>query len=97
MEQIARLQEWYSDQCNGGWEHTHGVKLDTLDNPGWWLVVDLGGTNLAHKPFEAVARGDSEFDADWLRCKVVSGKFEAAGGSKNLADMLEVFLSWAGY
>ncbi|GHB54781.1 hypothetical protein GCM10010331_48120 [Streptomyces xanthochromogenes] len=32
---LDRLQSWYSAQCNGDWEHEWGIKIDTLDNPGW--------------------------------------------------------------
>jgi len=97
MDQLSRLSDWYGAQCDGDWEHTYGIKLETLDNPGWLLYIDLVGTELQDKPFTRVHRGDSEEDADWLDCKVASGKFEAAGGVQNLPDMLDAFLSWAGY
>ncbi len=97
MDQLSRLRDWYAAQCDGDWEHTYGIKLDTLDNPGWLLYIDLAATGLQDKPFIPVHRGDSEEDADWFHCKVVSGKFEAAGGVPNLQDMLEAFLSWADY
>ncbi|MFE2849501.1 Imm53 family immunity protein, partial [Streptomyces scopuliridis] len=29
------LQNWYTQQCDGDWEHEWGVKIATLDNPGW--------------------------------------------------------------
>jgi hypothetical protein len=97
MDQLARIQRWYADQCDGDWEHTYGIKLDTLDNPGWLLYIDLSDTELAEKPFEPILRGDSEDDLNWLHCKVAHGKFEAAGGSQDLQEMLETFLQWAGY
>jgi hypothetical protein len=31
---LKRLQDWYVSQCDGGWEHTYGISIDTLDNPG---------------------------------------------------------------
>ena len=97
MDQISRIQRWYADQCDGDWEHTFGIKLGTLDNPGWLLYVEISDTALADKPFLPILRGDSEDDTDWLHCKVANGKFEAAGGSHNLQEMLEMFLQWAGY
>ena len=97
MDQLPRIQRWYADQCDGDWEHTFGIKLGTLDNPGWLLYIDVSDTDLADKPFEPILRGDSEDDASWLHCKVANGKFEAAGGSHDLQEMLETFLRWAGY
>jgi hypothetical protein len=97
MDQLSRLRNWYAAQCDGDWEHSYGIKLDTLDNPGWQLYIDLVDTELEHRPFNAVLRGDSNADGDWLHCKVESGRFEAAGGIPNLPDMLESFLQWAGY
>ena len=38
------LQRWYAEQCNGDWEHEFGIKIETLDNPGWNLEIDLSGT-----------------------------------------------------
>lgn len=40
------LQAWYADQCNEDWEHEWGVKIETLDNPGWSVSIDLEETDL---------------------------------------------------
>ena len=37
---LQSLQDWYLAQCNGDWEHTYGVSIGTLDNPGWTLDVE---------------------------------------------------------
>ena len=97
MDQLTRLRNWYSAQCDGDWEHSYGVRIDTLDNPGWLLTIDLIDTHLQDKPFTAIHRGDSDCGVDWLTCKVESGKFEASGGVPNLPEMLESFLQWAGH
>src|SRR5690606_39897689 len=97
MDQLSRLRNWYAAQCNGDWEHSYGIKIDTLDNPGWLLSVDLTDTDLQDKPFTPIHQGDTEDGIEWLHCKVESGKFEAAGGVPNLPDMLESFLQWAGH
>ncbi len=34
---LSRLQRWYSAQCDGDWEHGLGVRIETLDNPGWMV------------------------------------------------------------
>ena len=96
MDQLSRLRDWYAAQCDGDWEHSYGGKIDTLDNPGWVLRIDLNDTDLEDKPFTAIHRGDTDGESSWLHCKVESRRFEATGGLSNLPDMLEVFLSWAG-
>jgi hypothetical protein len=39
MDNFNKSQHWYLEQCNDLWEHSYGVKIDTLDNPGWLLVI----------------------------------------------------------
>ena len=92
---LARLQSWYASQCNEDWEHSYGVSIGTLDNPGWLVEVDLTETELLEKPFNPVNRGDGETDDDWIACKTESGKFIGACGPFNLEETLSVFLDWA--
>jgi hypothetical protein len=70
MTELERLQSWYREQCNEDWEHSFGVKIDTLDNPGWMVKIDLRETSLEQKSFAPVSRGDSEADADWIACRL---------------------------
>ena len=49
---LKALMEWYAAQCDGSWEHDYGIKIDTLDNPGWYLEIDLTDTPLQDVPFE---------------------------------------------
>lgn len=95
MNELQRIQEWYSSHCNGDWEHTYGVRIDTLDNPGWSLEIDLRETELDSRAFTPISRGDSEDDADWVRCRVESGKFVAHGGAATLTELLRTFLDWS--
>jgi hypothetical protein len=95
---LDELQKWYVSQCDGDWEHTYGLAIGTLDNPGWSLKVDLAGTALEGKPFagfsygvgkDAVNSGD-----DWIDCKVKDNRFLAFGGPQKLKEMIDVFLRW---
>lgn len=54
MDNIRKLQRWYNKQCNGSWEHQYGVSIDTLDNPGWTVVIDLVGTDLESMRMEPI-------------------------------------------
>ena len=100
METLARLQDWYREQCDGRWERRFGVKIDTLDNPGWSLTIDLSGTVLDDKEFIPTAYGIDEDDShpdddDWLICRVEDSQFRAYGGPAKLDEMARVFLAWA--
>lgn len=90
---ISFLQEWYMAQCNGVWEHERGVTIRSLDNPGWHVEIDVSGTPLAH--FDLIPVEVERDESNWIRCtKDSTGKFIGAGGPKNLAEILEVFVDW---
>ena len=91
---LQRLQDWYLAQCNGDWEHTYGVSIGTLDNPGWTLDVELTDTSLAGKPF-ATLKEDMEHPTDWIHCSVSDLKFRGACGPLKLESVIEIFLAWA--
>ncbi|MEV8403368.1 Imm53 family immunity protein [Streptomyces niveus] len=40
------LRNWYAQQCDGEWEHERGVRIATLDNPGWTVSIDLEESEL---------------------------------------------------
>jgi hypothetical protein len=93
---LAQLQHWYACQCDGDWEHQYGVKVDTLDNPGWSVTIDLAGTDLEGRPFEPLERGlGDDASTDWHSRSVKENKFEGRGDSSKLAFMLRTFLDWA--
>ena len=90
---LSELQHWYSRQTDGDWEHEFGIRLETLDNPGWSLSIDLTDTELATRPFEELR--ELEPERDWIICQVVDGRYEARGGPFMLERMLRVFTQWA--
>lgn len=90
---LEDLQTWYAAQCDGDWEHSFGVSIGTLDNPGWWVGIDLEDTILEKKDFEGIQ--DLEPGDDWIHCRVEDKKFLGAGGPRQLIKILEVFLHWA--
>jgi len=100
VDELARLQGWYAAQCNGEWEHDFGVKIDTLDNPGWLVRVDLAGTLLAGRAFseiaEGVGAGNHPESQRWLHCALRDGAWQGAADPTQLRRLLAVFLDWAG-
>ena len=94
MNSVARLEAWYRAQCDGTWEHQHGVHIDTLDNPGWSVKIDLVGTPLLAREFQAIDLSDPS-DASWLYCRKQAGVFEGFGSPNRLDAILTLFLDWA--
>ncbi|MDO7908781.1 Imm53 family immunity protein [Paenibacillus sp. JX-17] len=45
MEILKWLQEWYASQCDGDWEHSNGIKITSIDNPGWYVEINIDGNN----------------------------------------------------
>lgn len=89
---IRTIQAWFSEQCDGDWEHASGITITTLDNPGWSLVVDLEGTSLAGRTFNPIKVERSE--EDWFTCRREGTSFRGWGGPANLEDLLRVFAEW---
>jgi hypothetical protein len=96
MDALKRLQSWYARECDGDWEHTSGVKIESLDNPGWSLTIDVYETDLNDRPFPIIERTATPANLDdWIYCRVQDGRFFGAGGPSNLGELLEAFLQWA--
>ena len=99
MNEIQELQNWYLSQCNDDWEHTYGIKIENIDNPGWMIKIDLYGTNLENVPFEGCSYGVGEDAEDsgnnWLFTHKEKGKFVGCGGPCKLQELISIFVAWA--
>lgn len=88
---ITRLQDWYISNCDGDWEHDYGIQLQTLDNPGWLVRIDLTGTEkedlIINKEYQNEAIED-----DWYYIVTKGKTLELACGPSNLAFVLKFFL-----
>ena len=91
--ELAELQSWYDAQCDGDWEHEYGVRIETLDNPGWSVEIDVADTALDGREFSPVE--DLAPEREWMRCTVSEGQFRGAGGPPMLGRILRAFLDWA--
>jgi len=90
---LVFIQNWYRAQCNGTWEHGYGVKINTLDNPGWAVRINLKDTPLEKVPMEKVLR-DNGSD-DWLYLEKKDAEFIASGDPDKLAAILSAFREWS--
>jgi len=91
---LQRLQSWYLTQCNGEWEHEYGIRVQTLDNPGWMIKVNLQGTSLEGVEFRPIKIERSE--QDWLHASRTADEIRIACGPQNLEEAIVVFCDWAG-
>lgn len=91
IDVIKGLEEWFSAQCDEDWEHSYGLSIETIDNPGWHVEIDLLDTAWMDIsiPFSRTERSDS----DWIQIEVHEGKFIGSGGTRNLGEILRRFLS----
>ena len=86
---LTWVQAWYATQCNGEWEESYGIKIETLDNPGWQVQIDLAGTRWSAL---SVAMSDvHRSEHDWVSVQSGVGRFDAACGPLNLGEVLHHF------
>jgi hypothetical protein len=89
---LGALQAWFAAHCDGNWEQEYGVTIQTVEEPGWELRVDLVGTRLEGTalPRQAVARAE-----DWCEMWCDGFTFYAVGGPHDLDELLASFVSFA--
>jgi hypothetical protein len=92
MDDLLWLTQWISSHFDGEWEHEHGVTLESVDNPGWMLRIDLDGTGVNPAHFKPVALQRS--DSDWIEAKIENGAFLGGAGPNNLPELLHLFRSF---
>ncbi|MBB5620138.1 hypothetical protein HDE69_001176 [Pedobacter cryoconitis] len=93
MELIDWISKWYIDNCDGDWEHTSGVLIETLDNPGWSIKIDLINTPLEGKQLAEVFVDKSE--DDWLKICSDGKRFIGYGDANKLKHLIESFKSFS--
>jgi Immunity protein 53 len=87
--QFDDLINWYANQCNGDWEHSYGIKLDTLDNPGWLLTIDLSETEFENLKIRKSITNTS--DNDWLHFEIIDNQFIGACSTQHLNSLIGKF------
>jgi hypothetical protein len=90
---LADLQHWYVDQCDDEWEHAYGVAIDTLDNPGWSVRIDVADTPLNDRAYERLELHRTA--DDWVVSWREEQRWCAACGPLNLGEAVAAFLDWA--
>lgn len=83
------LASWYSAHCDGEWEHEFGLRIETVDNPGWNLQVDLVGTEMEGRVARS-SRRDSE-GGSWVIVASDGSLFEASCDPMSLRLAVQAF------
>jgi len=68
VDVLARLERWYAARCDGAWEHQKGVVIETLDNPGWQMRIDLDETGPSATEFRAAVQRSGSGEGRAVRC-----------------------------
>jgi len=96
---LVELSNWHRRHCDGEREHWYGITIQTTDNPGWWVKVDLNGTPLEARRFERVAEAVDgngyPHAARWINCEVTGNIWHGAGDASRLEEIVSLFLHWA--
>lgn len=93
-EDFQRVQLWYASNCDGDWEHSNGITIETLDNPGWSVAINLEDTDLAEavliKP--DVVIGQKVEQNDWVQCWIENKTFYGIGDPLKLSLIVSQFV-----
>ena len=102
MDSVSWLMQWYLSRCDGDWEHTYGIDIGNLDNPGWSLEIDLSETDLDGRQFAKIEHGPIASDLDewrrtgsWYVAEVKESRFQGTCGPLDLPALINVFRQWA--
>jgi hypothetical protein len=94
MDVLDWFARWYEVECDRDWEHGFGASIDTLDNPGWRLKINLAGTDCDGRTLDRISH-NLESELDWWTCWTKGHVFGGAGGPLHLRSLLEAFRDWA--
>lgn len=89
MNTLNWLQEWYKSHCDGNWEHSNGIDIKTLDNPGWDISINIDdlGMRILDQDWILV----EEDESNWYGYKIENGVCNASGDPSKLDFLILLF------
>ncbi|MEN2424289.1 Imm53 family immunity protein [Streptomyces rimosus] len=92
LDPLSSLTAWYTNQCDGDWEHEYGIRIETLDNPGWSVKIDLEETRLHGA---TLSRTEDANGSSWVQAWSDGSVFHLRCGPADLGRALERFTDFA--
>jgi hypothetical protein len=92
MDEMEWLEKWYQSNCDGDWEHGYGVKITTIDNPGWSVEINLRKTQVNRLQHDRLELDKGE--GDWIQCWIDDETFKGYGDALKLKMVIAVFRDW---
>jgi len=92
MDNIKWIGSWMDQNCDDDWEHCYGIRIETLDNPGWSIEIDISYTSVDDLSLELILIERDE--DDWIHCRVENNVFKGSGGLYNLNELIDIFRRW---
>ena len=86
------LMKWYTQKSKNGKHQNEDIKFGNIDNPGWYLMINLEGIQNDNRLFQPTKFQPT--DLDWVSCKVENGIFMGFGGPYNLPELINIFREW---
>ncbi len=86
---IDWVSKWFLLECNGDWEHENQIRIETVDNPGWDIEIDLRDTSL--EDVEIMNHVVERSKNDWYFFDVKNKKFVGGGDLTKLNFLLFKF------
>jgi hypothetical protein len=85
------LQAWYRARCDARSDAVDGIRIVSVDNPGWSVRIgaDLPDVDSKLELFRADAS-----DSDWVVVWVEKNAFRGAGDPSKLGVILRAFMCW---
>ena len=90
---ILNLENWFSDSCNGDWEHSGGFKLEWKES-GWQFDADFYDLNYDRTVDIKSSHRNSE--RDWFKYRLDGEHFYAYSSSGNLHKILCALFNYTG-
>jgi len=86
---MNKLIRWYQEHCDGDWEHHSGFQIETLDNPGFSIFIDLDDTDI--NVSDRILLDEMSADEDWAFVQIKDGKFDGACSLNNFDKLIDIF------
>lgn len=85
------LQNWYASKCNGVWEKTNGVKIDTVAEGGWFIRVDLtlAEAESIRSNVELIAKSLDDCPDAWINVRVYDDAIVGGCAPLFLIELIE--------